>query len=110
MKTQKTQHSPTPWKFHDGGFDQRYFHGPDKMTAVLFLAAGASDADRDFTLRAVNSHDALVAACEAALHDLTETVKECGPCDHAVNICFCGYKRTVEDLTRALGLAQKGKV
>ena len=62
----KMEHSKTPWRFErpDRG---KILDADGQPVCDYYTAAGAppSKADEEFLLRAVNSHDALVAALRA---------------------------------------------
>ena len=65
----KQQHTPTPWRKHDMEADS--IVGPDRKAIALVMGRSRTDqeddANLDFILTAVNSHQALVDALERAI-------------------------------------------
>lgn len=55
-------HTPTPWEVGDDGIVTPY--AGDRI--IVQTGMDSIEADQDFIVRAVNSHDALVAACKEA--------------------------------------------
>lgn len=45
----------------------------------------------------VNAFDALLAMVKELRAHLAENIRDCGPCDHAVNICVCGLTSDLDD-------------
>ena len=66
-------HSPLPWRmeyeysYGSGTWDVYGADGEYVLSAESVPGVVPSEADRNFILRAVNNHDALLAACRASL-------------------------------------------
>jgi hypothetical protein len=63
----QTQHTPTPWSFREGSdpHQQSQIYGDDgKTIAITYSDEDGSNAA--LIVRAVNSHEELLAACKAA--------------------------------------------
>lgn len=68
--TQKTQHTPTPYKFMSNGGDLYIYAMKDGFTT--YIAKCPADSDEkvltmEYLIKAANSHDALVEALEIAI-------------------------------------------
>lgn len=84
-----TKHTPTPWFVMKevGPCQERLISGkpfyPDHGDPLFHVTVtGNSDEEReantDFVIRAVNSHDALLAALKGLMADLSGGKKHCG--------------------------------
>jgi len=58
--------------------------------------------------RAINSHDALVAALTELHARLKTTIDENGGCDHSVGICWCEEVREIDRAEAALASVRNG--
>ena len=71
----KQQHTPTPWRKHDMEADS--IVGPDRKAIALVMGRSRTDqeddANLDFILTAVNSHQALVDALEGLKKDVSRS-------------------------------------
>lgn len=57
-------YTPTPWHFSDDGWE--IYSEPSYQSVAQLLAVPEVEANADFIVRAVNSHDALVKALHKA--------------------------------------------
>lgn len=100
----KTKHTPTPWKVMPYGDGGTYIIGPDYKpmgTAIARVPLGnkKQDADAEFIVRCVNSHEALVEAVKnlpGIPHDFVGSFNEE---DHSKDCRSCA-------LQKALALAE----
>jgi hypothetical protein len=58
-------HSPLPWR--PGTFEDTIYGADDRKVADFGIREAESRADAAFAIRAVNNHNALLAACKGAL-------------------------------------------
>jgi hypothetical protein len=77
MKTQnESKHTPAPWEVKDGSYNingdhMKWIAGPDHIVIAMVTDKNLKDttrrdADAAFIVRAVNSHEALLAIAKAA--------------------------------------------
>lgn len=92
MSETKHSHSPTPWSI--GGVYGTYVVDADRK-----IICEISIADTKFIVRAVNSHEALVAACEEALdfcNDIGDGAPDAGSVPRTANFLTIGLRNALD--------------
>lgn len=76
--TGKNKTSLKPWTYHPDGDGRGYINYPfeNSATGRKYIAHDVRDADGALIVKAVNSHDALLEACTAAMAALEEIGQE----------------------------------
>lgn len=108
------KHSPLPWNYDNGSIKTGV---QSKMMGVIgecgfvdeiaIVCHKNHEANADLIVRAVNSHEALVAACEAALdfcNDIGDGAPDAGPVERTANTLTVQLHNAL-DRARAKGSA-----
>ena len=76
---------------------------PVEITSILRNIRAATEANKDGPLDILaRALHALSVPADDLLHNAAAL---CEPCDHSVNICWCAYRRALEDTAEALRCA-----
>ena len=79
---------------------------PDKCVAIVkFITKEQTEANAQYIVQCVNSHEGLVKVCQSLYEELTTILKD-EDCDHSVGICWCDTFRALDDAVAALKKAR----
>ncbi len=95
-------HTPGPWTI-----------GKDNEGVVRFTKPGelpdgciVMGRNREANCNLIAAAPDLLAALKDARSVVARYAEEAGPCDHAVNICVCGIKESLDQIDAAIAKAE----
>lgn len=95
-----SKYTPGPWNYS--------FESVDPEWAVVSKGGGAivanvnADSRKEANARLIAAAPEMAEALLEMIFIVEQYIKDCGPCDHAVNICVCGENAELDQAKAAL--------